>query len=285
MSRNYENELSVRIGRVVWIAVLIFFGLIVIFGSVYTIQSGQEGVLLTFNKADLYAKTDGLHFKFPLVQKIVKFDVKTQKYVTKATAASSDLQIVSSELAVNYRIVAGSTPKIFTEVGAKYEDRVIQPLVQEVVKATTAQFSAEDLITKRPAVKEQIKERLRSLLAERDILVEEISLTDFDFSSSFNEAIEQKVTAEQLKLKAERDLERIEIEAKQIEATAIGQRNAEIAKAEGDAKRISLVQEELQRSPEYIEWLAVSQWDGILPKVTGGAVPFVDVMSFGTSEE
>jgi len=260
---------------------LILFGAIIFFSSMYTIQSGQEGVLLTFNKADTVAKTDGLHFKIPFVQRIIKYDVKTLKYVTGASAASKDLQIVTSQLAVNYRLAEGTTPAMFKEVGTAYEDRIIQPLVQEVVKSTTATYTAEELITKRDEVSTVLQGELARLLTPRNIVVEEVSIVDFDFSATFNEAIESKVTAEQKKLEADRDLERIKVEAQQIEATAIGTKNAKIAEAQGDAERIRLVQEELRRSPQYIEWLAVSQWNGELPSVTGGAVPFVDVMSFG----
>jgi len=249
-----------------------------LFSSIYTIQSGQEGVLLTFNKADPVAKEPGFHMKVPIVQKVAKFDMKTLKYVAPASSASQDLQIVTTELAINYRLAAGSSPTVFTEIGMHYEDRVIQPLVQEVVKSTTAKFSAEELITKRSEVKEVIKSKLSELLIERNVIVEEVSMTDFDFSAEFNAAIEAKVTAAQNALKAEQDLERIKIEALQREAQAIGEKNALIAEAEGQAERISLVQRELQSSPQYIEWLTINNWDGALPKVTGdGGIPLISI--------
>jgi len=232
---------------------------------------------LTFNRVNMVAIGDGLHFKAPFVQKVVKFDIKTQKYVTGASSASQDLQIVSTELAVNYKVIQGTSPEIFSLVGVSYEDRVIQPMVQEVVKATTATFTAEELITKRPAVKEAIKEQLIEKLAERNVLVEEVSITDFDFSPEFNAAIEAKVTAEQKALEAERVLDRIRIEAQQAEAQAIGVKNARIAEAEGDAQKIALIEKQLSKSPKYIEWLATTRWNGELPKVTGGAIPFVNI--------
>lgn len=258
--------------------ILAVFVIFILFSSIYTIQSGQEGVLLTFNKANPVAKEPGFHMKVPIVQKVAKFDMKTLKYVAPASSASKDLQIVSTQLAVNYRLAAGSSPDVFTEVGMAYEDRVIQPLVQEVVKSTTAKFTAEELITKRSEVKEVIKSTLSELLDSRDVIVEEVSMTDFDFSPEFNAAIEQKVTAAQNALKAEQDLLRIEIEAQQREARAIGEKQASIAEAEGQAQRISLVQEELSKSPQYIKWLTINNWDGALPKVTGnGGIPLINI--------
>jgi regulator of protease activity HflC (stomatin/prohibitin superfamily) len=264
---NFKRTLMILFGGVLL--------LIIIFGSFYTIESGQEGVLLTFSRAEIVAKDPGLHVKVPLVQKIVKFDVKTQKYEADATAASHDLQDVHAKVAVNYHLVPGATPKLFAELGAHYEDRIIQPNVQEVVKGVTAQYSAEELITKRSEVKNAITVQLKDRLTARDIVVEDISITNFEFSESFSNAIEQKVTAEQLKLKAERDLERIKIEAEQQAAQARGQRDAQIALAQGEQESIRLIQQELTRSPQYIEWLKATKWDGRLPMVTGGATPMI----------
>jgi len=242
-----------------------------LFASIYIISAGERGVLLTFGKPSMEAQGEGLHFKIPLVQSIKKMDVKTQKYESDSSAASKDLQVVSTKIAVNYHLVPANVPILYSEIGKDYQDRVIQPMVQEVVKASTAQFTAEELITRRPEVKEKIKELLKERLMERDIIVEDISITNFDFSESFNAAIESKVTAEQLKLKAERDLERIKIEAAQ---------EIESAKAEAESLRL----QKQQITPDLIKLreieaqiLAIEKWDGIMPQVTGGAIPFIDL--------
>jgi prohibitin 2 len=253
--------------------------LIAVFGSVYTIQSGEQGILLTWGRAEPGSVQAGLHFKWPIAQSVVKFDVRTQKYETGASAASSDLQVVSTNIAVNYHLEPSAVPVIFGEIGATYEAKLIQPMVQDSVKAATATFTAEKLITERPLVRERVLTSLQERLRPRGIIVEDISMTNFDFSPEFNKAIELKVTAEQQKLKASNDLERIKIEAEQIAASGRGERDAAIARAEGEAAKVKLVREELERSPAYIEYVKAQKWDGRLPWFTGGSTPFVDVRS------
>lgn len=299
MGRNEDNVDAVERAMKRAISYVIFFVilLVVMFGSMYTVKSGQEGVLLTFGKADMIAKEPGLHFKVPIVQKIVKFDVKTAKYEAGAQAASRDLQDVSTNVALNYHLLIGDTPRVFSEMGPYYEERVIQPAVQEVVKSVAAKYTAEELITKRPDVKRDIEEQLIERIEPRGIKMESLAITNFQFSEAFTSAIEAKVTAEQEKLKADRDLLRIEVEAAQIAATAKGERDATIARAEGNAQQIKLlgdaeaqriqrVQASLDKSPQYIEWVKADKWTGELPKVmmTGGdAAPFIDVTAMTTS--
>lgn len=262
---------------------LLFIGLL---SSFYTVDAGERGILKTFGKPVMDAKEPGLHFKYPFgIQTVERMNVQTQKYQVPAEASSKDLQVVTSIIAVNYRIDASKAPTIYQELGVGYEDSILAPAVQERVKAATAQYTAEEVIEQRPLVKQMIQESLAEEMLTRNIIVEDVNIVNFDFSASFNEAIEQKVTAEQLKLKAERDLERIKIEAQQIEAQAIGQKNAVIAKAEGDAAAIALIDEQLRRSPTYIEYLATQKWNGYLPSVMGaGAVPFVDVTKYGATQ-
>lgn len=289
--RSDEDMFARAMKKTIGYVIFLVFVVIVLFGSMYTVKSGQEGVLLTFGKADMVARDPGLHFKVPIVQKIVKFDVKTAKYEAASTAASKDLQDVSTTVALNYHLLIGDTPRVFSEMGPYYEERVIQPAVQEVVKAVTATYTAEELITMRPSVKADIEAQLASRIDPRGIKMEMLAITDFTFSEAFTQAIENKVTAEQQKLKADRDLLRIEVEAAQIAATAKGQRDATIARAEGDAQKIKLlgdaeaqrinqVQSALDKSPQYIDWVKADKWTGELPKVMmsgGDATPFIDV--------
>jgi regulator of protease activity HflC (stomatin/prohibitin superfamily) len=289
--------------RGVIVAVVALIGIIFLFSAIYTVKSGQEGVLLTFGKASPNAIQPGLHFKVPIVQQVVKFDIRTQKYGITAlqggdsqgnpatggsleSASSSDMQIVSLQMVVNYRIATGTTPKLWSTVGAGYEDNVIQPAVHEATKAAVAQFSAADLIGKREEVRAKIEELLKAKLVQYSIVVEQVSIVNLDFSKQFNDAIEAKVTAEQLKDKAVNDLARIQVEAQQRVADAQGQRDAAIAAAEGqakatmltaeaDAKKVELINEQLARSPQYIEYIKASRWSGNYPDVymTGGNAP------------
>jgi regulator of protease activity HflC (stomatin/prohibitin superfamily) len=197
-------------------------------------------------------------------------DVKTQKYVADATAASRDLQDVKTKIAVNYHILPDSTPQLYKEIGIDYSDRIIQPFEQETVKATTAQFTAEELITKREQVKEQIRVSLAEKLRPRGIVVEDISIVNFEFSPSFTQAIEAKVTAEQNALREKNKLAQVEYEAKQ-----------RIAQAEGEAKAIQIQAEAIraQGGKEYVQLQAIGKWNGQLPTMMFGdnALPFIEI--------
>lgn len=200
--------------------------LILVFGAFGTVGAGERGVLLQFGAVQDKVFGEGLYFKIPFVQTVVKMDVRIQKDEINASAASKDLQIVTSRIALNYHIDPDQVNKIWQEVGRNYNVRIIAPSIQEAVKAESAKFTAEELIIRREEVKEQIKANLTKRLLERSILVDEFNIIEFQFSQAFNEAIEAKVTAEQLKLKADRDLERIVIEAEQKVADAIGKAEA-----------------------------------------------------------
>ena len=264
---------------------LLFVVIVLIFTAFYTIQAGHRGVLLTFGKPSMIAREEGLHIKIPLAQTIKKMEVRKQKIEVVADSASMDLQDVQTTIALNFHLSASQVPKLYQEIGNDYSDRIINPAIQESVKATTAKFTAEELITRRSEVRESIKEFITEKLKKYYIIVDDFNIVNFQFSEEFDRAIEAKVTAVQLKLKAEEDLERIKVEAKQAEAEAIGIKNAKIARAEGDARSIELVEKQLSKSKRYVEWYKVSKWNGELPTVTAG-MPFIDVTptTMGTIE-
>lgn len=268
-----KNKMSKTIGAIA-IGVLI---IILILNSFFIVNTGERGVLLTFGKPTMTAYNEGIHFKIPLAQKAIKMEVKTIKFETPADSASKDLQVVSTDLAINYKIIPEEAPEIYQSLGLGYRGRVIEPAIQEALKAVTAGYTAEELITKRPLVRNDILAELKERLHTRGIIIEDVMITNFDFSKSFNEAIELKVTAEQRKLQAERDLERIEVEAMQAEAKAIGEKNAKIAEAEGEAESMRIIEEQLRNSPQYLEWYKTSRWNGVLPLATGGATPFISI--------
>jgi len=236
------------------------------------VGAGERGVVLNFGAVQGNVLGEGLHFRIPVMQEVVPMDVKVQKSLTNAAASSSDLQEVSSEVALNYHIVQDKANIVYQSIGIHFKERIIDPAVQEVVKAVTAKYSAEELITKRPAVSEAMRANLAERLLAHNIAVDAFSIVGFSFSKIFMEAIESKQTAEQLALKAKRDLDRIKIEAEQT-ITA--------ARAEAESLRL----QRANISPDLIELRkieanlrAIDKWNGILPQVTGaGAVPFIGV--------
>ena len=231
---------------------------------------GQRGVVLNFGAVQDNVLGEGLHFRIPVVQEVILLDVRVQKVVTDRIAASSDLQDVTSSIALNYHLIPDKANIVYQTIGISYRERIIDPAILEVVKAVSARYSAEELITKRPQVSEAMRTSLMERLERYNIEVDAFSIVAFSFSKVFTEAIEAKQTAEQLALKAKRDLERVKIEAEQ-KVTA--------AKAEAESLRL----QRANISPDLIELRkieanlkAIEKWDGILPQVVGtGGVPLI----------
>jgi regulator of protease activity HflC (stomatin/prohibitin superfamily) len=255
--------------RIITIAVVLF--LMMMLAPFGTVPAGYRGVMTTFGSPSSEVLSEGIHFRIPLAQKLNLVNVSIQKGEGDGDAASRDLQTVHTRVALNYHVQPSSAVSVFRDLGNEPGQRIILPSVQEAVKAVTARFTAEELVGRRTDVRDQIIAQLRERLARHGIVVDEFSIVNFNFSRSFNDAIEAKTTAEQLKLKAERDLQRIEVEAKQ----RVAQAGAEAA---------SLAVQRQQVTPELIrlrevenQRLAIEKWDGKLPNVSGGAVPFINV--------
>ena len=234
------------------------------------VGAGQRGIVLNFGAVQTQVLGEGLHLRIPLMQEVVFMDVKLQKAETDAAAASADLQDVSSRVALNYHIVPDKANVVYQKIGLQFKERIIDPAILEVVKAVTAKYTAEELITKRPAVSEAMRLALMERLIVNNIAVDAFSIVIFSFSKIFTEAIESKQTAEQLALKAKRDLDRIKIEAEQ-KITA--------ARAEAESLRlqranISIDLIELRKIEANMK--AIDKWNGVLPQVTGGgAIPMI----------
>jgi len=254
-----------RISPFVIVAVALF--LVWVFSPFVIVGAGERGVVFNqFHGVDQKILGEGFSFIVPVVERIIKMDVRIRKSDTRATAASKDLQTVGTEIVLNFHLFPDKVNKIYQEIGLDYEKRIIDPAVQEIVKAVCAEFTAEELITKRQLVKDEIKTSLHKRLMTSHISLDELNITDFQFSKIFNEAIESKQTAEQLALKAGRDLERVRIE---------GQQKVVQAKAEAESQRI----QKETISPIILQLRAIEKWDGKFPQVLGGsgAMPFINI--------
>jgi regulator of protease activity HflC (stomatin/prohibitin superfamily) len=238
------------------------------------VPTGYRGVMTTFGRAADDSLDPGIHFRAPLVSQVHLMDVRIQKGEADGDAASKDLQQVHTHIAINYHLDPLHAVSAFRDIGPTTDvaaDRIIVPAVQESVKAVTARFTAEELITRRTEVRDAIGGLLREKMTRHGLLLDEFAIVNFQFSKSFAEAIEAKVKAEQDKLKAERDLQRIEVEAQQ-----------KIASAKAEAEALAL--QKAQVTPELLtlrrvenEREAIRKWDGRLPSTTGGVVPFINL--------
>lgn len=272
---NAEDSIRKALKKGFWRNILIIGVMLIVlllFKPWVQIGAGQRGVVLNFGAVQDRVLNEGLHFKIPIMQKVVLMDVRVQKAQTDASSASSDLQDVTLSVALNYHIVPDKANVVYQTIGIEFKERIIDPAIQEVTKAVSAKYSAEELITKRPSVSTAMKEALSEKLMASNIAVDAVSIVTFSFSKVFMDAIEAKQTAEQHALKAKRDLDRIKIEAEQTIAAAT---------AEAEALRL----QKMNISPDLIELRkieanlkAIEKWNGILPQVTGGgAIPFIGV--------
>lgn len=262
----------------IWTAVIVVIGLIVIFNSYATVQYGNVGLYKTFGKLNDNTLSPGIHLKIPFVQSVIQVNVQVAKAETDTSASSKDLQPVSTHVAVNYSVDKTSAYKLMNDIGGSFGNVIVNPAIQEIVKEVTARYPAEDLIAKRDIVAGEVRDALTKRLAKYDLVVNDINIVNFKFSDAFNQSIEAKQVAQQQALKAENDLKRVQIEAQQ-----------KIAQAQADAESLKL--KKMEVTPELIQLKqievqeqAVEKWDGHLPSVTGGATPFIDLNALGTTK-
>jgi regulator of protease activity HflC (stomatin/prohibitin superfamily) len=285
------------ISRFIGIAVILLI-IIGFLGSLAIVQvpPGTRGVILTLGKVENRIMNEGLNFKNPITQRIIFMDVQIQKAESTESTATRDLQEVSTTVAVNYRLNPNKVNSIYQNLRQDYVSRVIKPNIEESLKATTATYRAEELITKRAEVKATFDAILEERLLVFEIEVVSVSLTDFQFSQSFSEAIEAKVTAEQEALKAKNVLETIRYEAQQqiiqaeaeknaTIAIALGKAEAQIISANATSESIQLITS--QMTDEYALYLWLNQWDGKLPLVMSGDEQsyFLDLNALLSSNE
>ena len=209
--------------------------------------------------------------KAPFIQQVESMSNKIQVYETPASAVSKDLQTVRSTIAVNYRLVSDKSADMYKNVGVDYQTVLITPVVQECMKSATAKYTAEQLITERAAVGDEVKSDLDKKLNGYGIYIEKFNIVNFDFSAEFNTAIEAKQVAEQNLLKTKTEQEQAKVIAKTEAEKKVIAANAEaeaiLAEAQAQADANKLLEESL--SNKVIAYEQIQKWNGVMPKVTG----------------
>ena len=278
----------IPLGIIVLLAVAVLTSLSVV------VEAGHVGVKRTLGAVDPQPLKEGLHFKKPFIDQVEQVDVRLTASHAQATAASKDLQTVTTQVTTQYSMNGELAPLTYQKVGnlGKVSAVLVEPAIQECVKAVTAKFTAEELVTKREFVKQQIQAALESYInatlnqkgLSNSVVIANVAITDFNFSPEFNKAIELKVQAEQQALQAKNEkLKRVtQAEAAASEKTLAADAEAYAtdvqSKARADAIRREA--EALKQSPELIRLRTVERWDGVLPRVNGAeAVPFLNLNS------
>ena len=270
-----KNGIAKKIVLVVLAAVILLCGM----NAFAVVQPGHTGVVVTMGRVKEGVLPEGLHAKIPFVQHVVMMDNRIRKLEVNTEAFSKDLQSVTTVLAINYRVDPGKSDSIYKNIGADYENVLVVPAVNEVLKAITATYTAEQSVTNRVLISEGLVSGLNEKLNGIGLYITDVNIIDFDFSEAFITAIEEKQVAQQKLLKAETE-KQTAITNAQAEAESVKIR----AQAEAEANR--LIDESL--TDRVIENKKIEKWDGKLPKVTGSSGAFVDVGDLdgsGTAEQ
>jgi regulator of protease activity HflC (stomatin/prohibitin superfamily) len=262
--RDPEDNISKTIRIVSWSLAGILCAVVLV-SSFFIVAPGERGLIfntITGLKPTIYG--EGMHLKIPLLEHTINMNIRVQRQSEEATAASKDLQDARTQVAVNYVVEQDKLVEIYRTIGSSTDEQdymqteIMNPIIQESIKGVTAEYTADELITKRPQVKQEIDQRIKERLEAYHINVVDVSITDFKFSDVFAQAIEAKVTAEQNALKEENNLRVVKFQADQ-----------KIEQARGDAESIRIVNEQLVRSPEYVNYYLLQKWDGHMPLALG----------------
>ena len=254
--------------KVVIPIVIVLLVIIIGASAVAVVPAGHTGVVVTMGKVNEGTLQEGLHFKLPFVQQVVVIDNRIRKLEVNTEAFSKDLQSVNTVLAINYRVDTAKSDSIYKNIGADYESVLVTPAVNEVLKAITATYTAEESVTNRQLISDGLVTGLNEKLNEIGLYVTDVNIIDFDFSEAFITAIEEKQVAQQQLLKAETE-KKTKITNAQAEAEAIK------IKAEAEAEANTTISKSL--TDQVIENKKIEKWNGEMPKVTGGSGTFVDL--------
>lgn len=243
--------------------------LIVAFGSWTIVGTGKRGVVTHFGKVQQEVMDEGFHFKLPIVTSVHKISVQIMKSDLKTQASSKDLQLVTSEVAINWHILPSAAGNVYQSIGDE-EDvvaRILTPAVQEVFKATTSKKTAEEMITRRSELAEETKAMLALELKPNGIVLDNISVVDLEFTREFSKSIEDKQIAEQHAKRAEFVAQQATADAKAKVNTAKGDAEATLTNARAQAESQKLLQTTV--SPAILQLKAIEKWDGSMPQFLG----------------
>jgi len=243
---------------------VIIVGLLLLL-SLYAVPAGYVGVITRWGAVNRVVNP-GLGIKIPLVEAVHNMSVQTQKDEVDATSASSNLQTVTALIAVNYRLDGQHASEVYQSIGDNYQQIVVAPSIQNAFKSATATYTAENLIKLREQVRLDAETELQKQLAPYHIIVENFNIINFDFSPEYNASIEAKQVMEQNVQTARLELEKAKIAAEQRVVEAQGQ--ADSQKALNDTGALT---------PEYLQYLFLTNWDGMLPEVISGTSPVFDI--------
>jgi regulator of protease activity HflC (stomatin/prohibitin superfamily) len=238
--------------------------------GIHTVETGHRGVKTNFGHVEGPPLSEGLYFVNPFTTSIHEMDVRIQRWDGKTEAYTRDVQEATVQFTLNYKLRPDAAAEIYRTVGADWAEKLVNQVVFQHLKDVIGQWDAVDLISNRQKANDAAQTAITAGLASRSIEVAGFSITDFEFSRAFNEAVEAKVIAQQRAQEAQNHTEQIRQEAQQ-----------KVIAATAEAQSMKIRADALSQNPKLVSWEAVQKWDGKLPvnMYGGAAIPFIDVNS------
>lgn len=253
------------------IGTIVVLIVIIIANMMTTVPTGHVGIKTRFGKVQDTTINEGLNIKVPFIEKIVRIDCRTQKIELTSATATKDLQEVTFKIAVNYNIVKKTANELYRDTGVNFQDIIVNPAILESIKAVTAQYTAEELITKRSEVSNKMQETLKEKIETKGFNVVDFNIIDLDFSAEYNQAIEKKQVAEQQAKQAEYELQKAKVE---------NEKKVENAKAEAEVMRLQnqeITEKTLELKELEVQEKMIEKWNGQLPTTTlGDNIPLIN---------
>lgn len=277
-TENNNKDGKKNISFWIWVGIITVFALVILFNCFTVVNEGYIGVKYQFGKIVSSDLTAGLNFHIPFIEEIQEVDIREQIYSVQANAYTSDTQTVDQlSLKVNYYYDGTKLSDIIRTIGvANVETKLLVPNVAKIAKNEIGKVRAEDLVQTRSEVQNAIYESLKETLAPSGIIVTAFAIENLSFDTAFEQSIQAKVIAAQDALKMQNKTVEKEEEARQQVIAAQAEADSQKIKADAEAYAIKAVQEQLAKSPNYIDYLKVTNWDGVLPQAIGTEVnPFI----------
>ncbi len=262
--------------KTIGVVILLFILFIFIWGSFVIIPAGHRGVVLWWGSVEKRVMGEGLNFKVPIAERVIKVDVRVQPHPFKEIdAASKEYQMVKLTGMMNFHIDPAYVNVLYQKVGLDFANKVIDPAFNDFVKEVVPNYPITEILPKREEIRKRAMTKLGENLARYHIIVDDIYIANIRFSPEYEKAIEAKQVAQQQVETQRQILAQREIEAQQKVVTAKGEAEAILVVAQGQAKANEMLSRSI--SPILVEYKGIEKWNGILPQFTGGAVPFIDI--------
>ena len=275
------SEFKMPKPRNVGIIIVLLIILIIGWGTFVIIPAGHRGVVLLWGSVEKRIMGEGLNFKVPIAESVIKVDVKVQPHPFKEIDASSkEYQMVKMTGMMNFHIDPAYVNDLYQKVGLDFADKVIDPAFNDFVKEVVPTYPIGEILPKREEIRKRAMTKLGDNLSRYHIIVDDIYFANIRFSPGYEGAIEAKQVAQQQVETQKQVLAQREIEAQQKVATAKGEAESILVVAQGQAKANDALSRSI--SPILVQYKGIEKWNGILPQVSGGAVPFIDLSKMGS---